>query len=92
MTHKNMKKNVYSFDGDTNFFDSIDGFYQGYITYMYIIFLDYQLNENGFVFKRQKAEKMINVDYGDDLALLSNTFIQGKCQLHSLELATRGIE
>ena len=105
MLCKNMKVNVCSPDGDTEYFDIAAGVLQGdtLAPYQFIICLDYILRtsvnlmkENGFKLAKKRsrrylAQTITDVDYTDDIAILANTPTQAETQLHSLERAADGI-
>ena len=99
MLYKNMKATVHSPDGDTDFFKILAEVFQGdtLTSYFLILCLDCILwtsieliNENGFILKKSKsrqypAKTMTDVDYTDNLALLTESW------LHSLKQAAEGI-
>ena len=88
MLYKNTEAMVRSFDGNADFFDSVDETLQRdtWVLYLLILCKDYVLQtstdvteENGFTLKRrQEADNiptisMTNADYADDQELLANT-------------------
>ena len=87
---------------DTNFFDVVIGIFQGdtLISYFFMLCLDYILQtsidlikENGFTLIQARssqypAETMTDVEYTDDLVLLTN--IPAESLLHSLEQTVGG--
>ena len=99
MLYKNTIVKACFLDGDTNYFDIMAGVLQGdrLAPYLFIICLDYVFRmsidikkDNGFKLikersRRYPAQKITDVDYADDIALLANTLAQAKTQLHSLE-------
>ena len=103
--YRNTKVKVRSPDGDTEYFDIVAGVLQGntLAPYLFIICLDYVLRtsidnirENGFVLtkkrsRRYPAKTIIDADYANDIALLTNTPNQAETLLHSLERAAAGI-
>ena len=104
MIYRNTKVKVCSPDGDTDCFDILAGVLQGdtLAPYQFIICLDYVLRksilikENGLTpakarSRRYPAQTTLDADYGDDIALLSNTPAQAESLLHSLERAAGGI-
>ena len=86
MLCKNRIVNVRSQDGDTDYFDIVAGVLQGYTLapYLFIICLDYVLRtsidlmkENGFKLAKERsrrypAQTIMDADYADSIALLSN--------------------
>ena len=67
MLYRNIKVNVRSPDGDTDYFDIVAGVLQGDIQapYLFIIFLDYvlrtsidKIKENGFKLTKEKKQKV----------------------------------
>ena len=83
--YKNTKVKVRSPDGNTKYFDIVEGVLQGD-----------KIRENGFELtkkrsKRYPAKTITDADYADDLALLANTPNQAETLLHSLERAAAGI-
>ena len=97
MLYKNAKAMVHLLDGNTNLFDIIAGVLQVDILPpdMFMICLDYvlwssidQIKENGFTLKKERSggypgETMINVDYADNLRILTNASAQAKSRQHS---------
>ena len=98
--------NVRSPDGDTEYFDIVEGVLQGdtLAPYLFIICLDYvlrtlldKIRENGFELtkkrsRRYAAKTITDADYTDDIAILANTPNQAETLLHSLEQAATGID
>ena len=105
MLYKNTKVKFRSLDGDTDYFNLVVGVLQGdtLAPYLFIICLDYALRtsivlmkENSFTpakerSRRYPAQTITDADDADDIALLANTSVQAKSQLHSLERAAGGI-
>ena len=103
--YRNTKVKVRSPDGDTEYFDIVEGVLQGdtLAPYLFIICLDYvlrtsidKIRENGFELTKKRSrrypEKTItDADYADDIAILANTPNQAEILLHSLERAAAGI-
>ena len=87
MLYKIMKVKVHSQDGDTDFFNIVEGVLQGdtLALHLFIICLDYLvrtsvdlMKENGFTLaktrsRRYPARTITDADYADDIALLANT-------------------
>ena len=96
---------VRSPDGDTDYFDIVEGVLQRdtLVPYLFIICLDYvlrtsidKIKENGFELtkkrsRRYSAKTITNADYADDIAILANTPAQAETLLHSQERAVAGI-
>ena len=94
--YRNMKVKVRSPDGDTDFFDIVAGFLQGYIIFVYDLPGLCTLNvdrsnkrkllyaKNGRS-RRYPSETTIDANYADDIALLAHTPAQVESWLHSLE-------
>ena len=105
MLYRNTRSMVRSPDGDTDFFDIIAGELQGdtLAPYLFIICLDYvlrkALDENpelGFTLKpqrsrRHKSVNITDVDYADDLAVLTNNIQDAMKLLHKIEEAASEI-
>ena len=105
MLYKNTKGKVHSLNGDTDLFDIVTGVLQEdtLATYLFIVCLDYVLwtlidlmKENGFTLAKARSRRypawmIMDVDYADDIALLSNKHVLVKSLLHSLEWAADGI-
>ena len=105
MLYKITKVKVSSPDGDTDYFDIVAGVLKGDILtpYLFIICLDYVLRtsidlmwENVFTLakarsRRYPTQTIMDADYTDDIALLTNTPVQVKSLLHSPERTTGGI-
>ena len=103
--YKDTKVKVCSPDGDTDYFDIEASVWQGdtLAPYLFIISLDYVLKtsidlmkENDFTLAKERsrrylAQTITNVDYADDIVLLTNTPIQAQTLLHSLEWTDTGI-
>jgi hypothetical protein len=101
LLYQNTRSMVRSPDGDTDFFDIIAGVLQGdtLAPYLFIICLDYVLRkaldqnaELGFTLhearsRRYPAVKLTDVDYADDLALLTNNIQDATALLHKIEEA-----
>ena len=89
----------------THFLDIVAGVLQGntLAPLLFIICLDYVLRisivlmkENDFILKKARsrqypAETIMDANYADDLALLTNTSAQAKTLLYSLKQDARGI-
>ena len=96
---------LYSFNRNIDFFDIVIQLLQGDILapYVFIICQDYVLwtsidiiKENGFILKKTRSRQyptktMIDQDYTDNLALLTNTLSQAESLSHSLEWVAAGI-
>ena len=105
MYNKNSKVKVHSQDGDSDYVDIVAGLLQGdaLTPYLFIICLDYVLRasidlmkENGFKLaktrsKRYPAQTIIDADFADHIALLTNTTAQTESQQHNLKRAAGGI-
>ena len=105
MLYLNMKENVCSPDGDTDYFDTITDALQGdtLALNLFIICLDYMLRtftdkmkDNGFKLTKERSRRyssqtITDVDYVDDIALLLNTPAQAETLVYSLEWAAVGI-
>ena len=105
MLYKNTKVKIHSPDGGTNFFDIVtDVLHRDILApYLFIICLDYVLwmsidliKENGFTLARARSRRYFtwtisDLDYADDIALLTNTPAQAESLLHSLERAAGSI-
>ena len=103
--YMNTKSTVRSPDGDTDFFNITSGVLQGdtLAPYLFVICLDYVLRkaidsnkELGFTLaksrsKRNPAVKVTDVDYADDLAIISDYLTDGTILLHQLEQAASEI-
>ena len=103
--YRNTKVKVRSPDGDTDYFDIVEGVLQGdtLAPYLFIICLDYvlrtsidKIKENGFELtkkrsRRYPANTITDADYADDTAILANAPAQAETLLHSLERAAAGI-
>ena len=104
--YRNTKVKVRSPDGDTEYFDIVEGVLQGdtLAPYLFIIYLDYvlrtsidKIRENGFELTKKRSrrypEKTItDTDYADDIALLANTRNQAETLLYSLERVAVGTD
>ena len=105
MLYGNTKVKVCSRDGDTDYFHIVAGVLQGntLAPYLFIICLDYmvrtsidKMKDNCFKLTKERsrrypAQRIMDADYADDIALLANTPAQAKTLLHSLERAAAGI-
>ena len=103
--YKNTKTKVCSPGGDRDFFDIVAGVLQGdtLALYLFIICLDYILRtsvdlmkENGFTLakarsRRYPARTITDVDYADNMALLTDTPAQVESLLDSLEQTAGGL-
>ena len=99
MLYKNVKVKVRSRDGDTDYFNIVAGMLKGdaLAPYLFITCLDYVLRmsinlvkDNGFKLAKERsrrypAQRIMDMDYTNDIALLANTPSQAKTLLHSLE-------
>ena len=72
---------------ETDYFNIVVGVLQGdtLAPYLFIICLDYVLRMSIDIRKRYTAQTITDVDYSDDIALLTNTPSQVESLLHSLE-------
>ena len=92
-----MKVKVHSLDGDTDFSDLKGDTLAPYLFIDYILRILIDLmKENGFTLKKAGSrwylvQTMIDKDYPDDIALLTNTPTQTESLLHSLEQVAGGI-
>ena len=105
MLYRNTKVKVSSPGGDTDYFDIVAGVLQRdtLVPYHFTICLDYvlrtsidKIKENGFKLTKERrrrypAQTISDVDYADDIALLTNAPAQAETQQHSLERAAVGI-
>lgn len=105
MLYKDSKSMVRSPDGDTEFFNTIAGVLQGdtLAPFLFILCLDYALRISvdehpnlGFTLTkarstRHPAKTITDVDYADDIALLSDTIQEASELLHRVEKAAREI-
>ena len=105
MHYSNMKVNVRSPDGDTDFFDIVAGVLHGdtLAPYLFIICQDYVLRtsidlikENSFTLKRARSRRYpakTNTDagYAHIIALLANTQTQTESLQHSQKQTAGGI-
>ena len=103
--YRNTKVKVRSPDGDTDYFNIVEGVLQGdtLAPYLFIICLDYvlrtsidKIKENGFQLtkkrsRRYPAKTITDPDYADDIAIVVNTPNQAEPLLYSLERAAAGI-
>ena len=103
--YRNIKVKVRSPDGDTEYFDIVAGVLQGdtLAPYLFIICLDYvlrtsidKIKENCFELTKKRSRRypattITDVDYADDIAILTNTPDQAETLLHSLERAATSI-
>ena len=101
MLYRNMKVNIRSLDGDTDYFDIVAGLLQGdtLAPYLFINCLDYglrtsidKMKDNGFKPTKERsgiypAQTFPDKDYTNDIVLLVNTSTQVETLLHSLEWA-----
>ena len=92
-------------DGDTEYFDILEGVLQGngLASYLFILCLDYVLRTSidkiragGFELTKKKSKRypvktITDADYADDIAILANTPKQAETLLHSLERIATGI-
>ena len=102
--YSNTQAFVRSPDGDTKFFNIIAGVLQGdtFAPYLFIIVLDYvlrnldQTKDLGFTLKkhlsrRNPAEMLTDIDFADDLALLSGKIGNAEKLLRILETAAASV-
>ena len=92
-------------DGDTEYFDIVEGVQQGdtLASYLFIICLDHvlrtsidKIREKGFELTKKRSRRYLaktitDTDCADDIAILANTPNQAEALLHSLERAAAGI-
>ena len=97
--YTNTTAQVLSHDGDTEFFETVDGLLQGdtLAPYLFIIALDYAMrqaigNESNLGFtldrsrsRRHPAKEIFDTDVADCIALLSNTLEQVQLLLSLVE-------
>ena len=100
--YENTKANVLSPDGETEFFNIKAGVLQGdtLSPYLFIIVLDYILRQSidlnvncGLTIKPQQSRRikaivMTDLDFADDLALLSDSLEKAQKLLHDVEAAS----
>ena len=105
MLYRNTKVKVCSPDGDTDYFNIVEGVLQGntLTLYLFIICLDYVLRtsidkrkDQSFKLtkersRRNPAQTITDADYADDITFLANTPAQAETLLLSLEQAAAGI-
>ena len=105
MLYENSRSMVRSPDGDTEFFEVLAGVLQGdtLAPFLFILCLDYALRtsvdshtELGFTLEisrspRYPARVITDVDYADDIALLSDTIEEASKLLHLVESAASEI-
>ena len=105
MLYENSRAMVRSPDGDTDFFKVLAGVLQGdtLAPFLFILCLDYALRtsadlhpELGFTLdrarsRRHPAKVITDVDYADDLALISDTIDEATKLLHLVEKAASEI-
>ena len=103
--YRNTKVKVRSPDGDTEYFDIVEGVLQGdtLAPYLFIICLDYvlrtsidKIRENGFELTKRRswrypAKTITDAYYADDTVILANTPNQAETLQHSLGRAAAGI-
>ena len=97
--YRNTKMKVRSPDGDTDYFNIVEGVLQGgtLAPYLFIICLDYvlrtsinKIKENGLKLTKKRsrwypAKTITDADYTDDIAILTNKPVQAETLLHCLE-------
>ena len=105
MLYRNTEVKVRFPDGDTDFFDIVEGVLPGdtLAPYLFIICLDYvlrtsidKIKENGFKLAKERsrrypAKRITNADNADDIVLLANAPAQTESLLQSLERAAASI-
>ena len=105
MIYTNTTAQVLSPDGDAEFFDILARVLQGdtLVSYLFVIALDYVMrqavgNESnlGFTFDRSRsrwhpAKVICDIDFADDIALLSNTLEQAQLLLSRVESSAKKI-
>ena len=105
MLYRNTKVKVHSLYEDTDYFDTVAGVLQEdtLAPYLFIICLDYvlrtsidKMKDNSFKLTKERSRRyhahtIMDANYADDIALLTNTPAQAETLLHSLEWAAAGI-
>ena len=100
LCYQNLKAKVISSDGDTAYFKILAGVMQGdtLAPFLFVIVLDYALGqaiqgreeELGFTLHRRRSRRVpavsiCDLDFADDIALLSNQIEQARSLVHSVE-------
>ena len=100
LTYNKLKARISSPDGDTEFFKILAGVMQGdtLAPFLFVIVLDYALRkaiqgkeeELGFTLQQRKsrrvpAKSLCDLDFSDDIVLLSNQIEQARRLVHSVE-------
>ena len=101
LIYKDLKAKVVSPDGDTEFFDILAGVVQGdtLAPYLFVIVLDYAMRKAtagreevlGFTIKERQSRRippisLTDLDFADDIALLSNNIEQARQLLRNVEV------
>ena len=104
--YKNTKARIVSPDGETEFFEILTGVLQGdtLAPYLFAIVLDYVMRqvydgreaELGFCLHRQRSRRypaitVTDLDFADDLALVTEEIHQAQEILHQLEIKAKNV-
>ena len=103
LLYKNTTAKVISPDGDTSFFPIHAGVLQGdaLASYLFIIAADYAMktaisnsDDCGFTLEKAKSRRhpalcVTDIDYADDIALLSDSVDKAEKLLHNVEMAAK---
>ena len=106
LMYTDIKAKVLSPDGDTDFFEILAGIMQGdtLAPYLFVIVLDYAMRkategkeeELGFTLRKRRSRRvpsitMTDLDFADDIALLSNSIEQARKLLHNVEIECKKV-
>ena len=101
LVYEGLKAKVLSPDGDTDYFDIHQGVMQGdtLAPYLFVIVLDYAMRqalagreeELGFTIRKRQSSRnpaimITDLDFADDIALLSNDINQARAMVTSVEI------